>query len=255
MDSASTRRNAPAYTRALAAAALVWLLAGGGAQAQIFARDTVLHHFEQFALTTLGVREQAAVVKWESPGVVLLDGKAISDGERRIVEETVATLAQSSGHDFHIHRSGEAANIVVGFVEPFDVAIEGRYRDLFNRMFQDPVRHIELLVAAARRSNVNCLYRPAVADFRVIGGLVLVRPGLPEAKTRKCVSLFLGKMAGLLGNARQSEAKAGSALDEDMEHVRYNGLDREIIRLLYVKDLTPGMGKDAALKTLERHLR
>ncbi|MPY71173.1 MAG: DUF2927 domain-containing protein [Alphaproteobacteria bacterium] len=255
MNFAGTFRNAPRSVRLLAAAALAWLLAGGAAQAQLFTKAAVLRHFEQFALTALTPQEQPAVVRWERPGVVLLDGKDMSDAERKIVEETVGTLARSSGHDFHIYRPGEAANIVVGFVEPFDQAIEGRYRDLFNRLFQDPLRHIELLLKAARSGGVNCLYRPAVADFRIIGGLVLVKPGLPEAKTRKCLSLFLGKMAGLLGEARQAEARAGSALDEDFEHLRYNALDREIVRLLYLKDLTPGMRKDEALRTLDRHLR
>jgi hypothetical protein len=254
MNSASTFRNAPRHARLLAAAALAWLLAGGAAQAQVFAKATVLRHFEQFALSTFDPQEQPAVIKWDSPAVVLLDGKETSPAERKIVEETVATLARSSGHDFHIHRQGEEANILIGFVEPFDEAIEGRYRDLFNRLFLDPLRHIELLVKAARSGGVNCLYRPAVANFRVIGGLILIKPGLPEAKTRKCVSVFLGKMAGLLGASRQAEAGTGSAMDEDFQQLRYNALDREILRLLYLKDLTPGMRKDAALRVLDRRL-
>jgi hypothetical protein len=241
--------------RLLAGLLLALLLAAAPVQAQAPTGDQIVRHFEQFALTTFGPQEQPAVVKWDRDAVVLLDGRSISLPERRVVTDTLSEIAQATGHKFRIAQGNETATILLGFIQPFGPAIEGRYRDIFNRLFLDPLRHIELLVKATADGKANCVYRPAVANFRVIGGLILVKPGLPEAKLRKCLSVFMAKMAGLLGNTAKADAPQGSGLDLADKQDRYNALDREIMRLLYLKELTSGMRRDAALAIIRKHLR
>jgi hypothetical protein len=243
------------FVSGLAAAAWLALAPAAPAAAQALPAETVLRHFEQFALTTFGPQEKPAVVKWDGPGVVLLDGRDVTAVERKIIAVTLAELSRATGHAFHLAGPNENASVLLGFIAPFGPAIQGRYKDLFNRLFRDPMRHIELLVKSTADGRANCVYRPAVADFRVIGGIVLVKPGLPETKLRKCLTVFLGKITGMLGNARKADAPAGPGMDQDRRHDRFNALDREIAPLLYLPDLKPGMRRDEAIAVVRKHLQ
>jgi hypothetical protein len=215
------------------------------AQSPWLAPAFILQAFEEVALKNEYQSGDKSVRKWVSPVKISFEHTVGSDKDkalhRQLVALHLAHLAQITGHSISLVDDTEVDD--AGVDE--DKVKEANVRLLFTRQrdWQQQVRKLMGPEAAAHLHGAVCIaHIEQNSQFEIVQAVVII-PVDQAQMHGQLVACIVEELTQILGLPNDSDKVFPSIFNDKTPQTLLSGLDGVLLKLLYSKEISPGMTK------------
>jgi hypothetical protein len=184
--------------------------------------------------------------KWDRPINIVAMGasaKQYSQSIKRLVDQ----IASASGHEISF-RLGGSGNFILAFSDDTLKDALGPLLPLFSMTYANK-SDVKTQTKNLFTNFPKCEGRSAVHGDSIRFSIFLLKNGMSTLETNACLSISIIKQVGLI-NITSKNVK--HFIYKDSNGLLFTELGEKMIKLLYAKELHPGIEKSVAFKKVER---
>jgi hypothetical protein len=220
------------------------------AQSPWLAPAFIVQAFEEVALKNEYQSGDKSVRKWVSPVNISFEHTVGSDKDkalhRQLVALHLAHLAQITGHSISLLNETGVNETGVEDAGVADAKLkEANVRLLFTRQrdWQQQVRKLMGPEAAAHLNGAVCIaHMVSNAQSEIVNAFVVI-PVDQAQMHGKLVACIVEELTQILGLPNDSEKVFPSIFNDKTPQTLLSGLDGVLLKLLYSKEISPGMSQ------------